>query len=91
MPCDEHTREALAELMHELWAGWTQHLLVGTAEDRARWKAQATVPYDKLSDTDKEKDRREADKVIAVLDRAAVLKPCPEEREKRDTKWDGVL
>lgn len=74
MPCDRSTREELAKLLHELWSGWTQHMALGTLEDQKRWKEQASTRYENLSEHDKEKDRREADKVIALLERKGALK-----------------
>lgn len=67
-------RERLAALCHDQWSGWMDHLfgkLDGSNRIPTwashRWKTQMTTPYDKLSEEEKDSDRREADKFIALL------------------------
>lgn len=71
-------REILAENQHEIWAHWMKYLFSvsdtnpdGTVEipaDKvARWMQQMKTPYIALSEQEKESDRHQADKVIAVL------------------------
>lgn len=43
-----------------------------SVEDAERWKRQMVTPYAQLSEREKESDRRQADKVIAVLQHTAV-------------------
>ncbi len=63
--------ERLAELEHEQWAHWTRHLLDNlTPENVARWRQQIATPYHKLSETEKDKDREWAYKVLALLRKA---------------------
>jgi hypothetical protein len=69
-------REALAELCHEQWSGWMEYLfskcsLEGDPQripDWAlkRWTRQMNAPYSELSEEEKDSDRREADKFIAL-------------------------
>jgi len=65
---DKELRETVADLLHEFWSGWTNHMTFNpTAEDVKRWKFLASIPYSELSETDKEKDRLLADKVIELI------------------------
>lgn len=71
-------RESLAELAHEQWSGWMRHLFSkstinpdGTATLPAwgveRWQRQVNTPYAQLSDEEQNSDRKEADRVLAVI------------------------
>lgn len=78
-------REELAALAHEQWSGWMKHLfskcVIVTYQGgervvaeiphwaRERWARQMNTPYSELSDEEKESDRAEADRVIALLGR----------------------
>lgn len=67
-------REELAALEHEQWVRWTRHLLAnGTPENIARWQRLCETPYEQLTEADKDKDRKWADRVLAVL---ASRPPC---------------
>jgi GNAT superfamily N-acetyltransferase len=70
-------REALAAYAHEAWSGWMAYLFSTSTlnEDGTvtipkwaveRWQRQMTTAYDQLPDSEKESDRAEADKMIAV-------------------------
>lgn len=61
--------EKLAELEHEQWSHMAKTFLrVGNKpENRERWARQIRSPYSKLSEEEKEHDRKWARKVIAVL------------------------
>ena len=73
----DNLREKLAELAHEQWSGWMKYLFAqmeqgkycllmpGWAEER--WKRQMRTPYAELSEQEKESDRKEADRVLALL------------------------
>jgi hypothetical protein len=78
MPEREINREQLADLMHEIWCHWMQHLfaVTETQEDgsqlislkqAARWARQVGTVYADLAEEEKESDRRQADKIIALL------------------------
>jgi len=71
-------REELAELAHNQWSDWMEYLFSkGTFNDDgtwtmpewavSRWAIQVGMPYDKLSKEEKDSDRKEADKFLAVL------------------------
>jgi hypothetical protein len=69
--------EALAAYAHEAWAGWMRHLFKrcwlreGTAtipsEWRERWERQTLMPYAELPDGEKESDRKEARRMLAIV------------------------
>lgn len=72
-------REKLAAIQHEIWAHWMKYLFsVGAVRGKdgahiiypksvQRWKRQMQTPYNKLSEEEKESDRHQADKVLAVV------------------------
>ncbi len=66
--------EHLAELEHKRWANWQRrvHRLCGEsrtipAELWERWERQIATPYEELPEDEKESDREEARKTIALL------------------------
>lgn len=66
--------EALASYAHEAWAGFTRWMLdrIDTTHDsgetfRARWERQIATPYSALSEGEKESDRIEARKILAIV------------------------
>lgn len=72
-------REKLAELAHAQWAGWTEYLFskgtfnkdgtwIMPAWAVKRWKRQMETPYAELSESERDNDRKEADKFIAVIE-----------------------
>ena len=72
-------REKLAELCHSQWSGWMNYLFSKcTSNDDgsltippwavARWTRQMSTDYEKLSDDEKNTDREEADKFLALLE-----------------------
>lgn len=71
-------REALAALCHAQWSGWMRYLYqrCHVCEDGSavipqewykRWLRQAMIPYADLSEAERESDRIEADRILAVL------------------------
>lgn len=71
-------KEKLAQLAHEQWSGWIKYMFskgVGLpgggiylpAWAVERWTRQAFTPYANLSDSEKDSDRAEADKFLAIL------------------------
>jgi len=77
MTIDNEMREALAEYAHDSWSGWMKYLAEkttfnadGTATIPAwavtRWNRQMHTPYADLPEPEKESDRVEADKIIAI-------------------------
>jgi hypothetical protein len=64
----DELRERLAALEHEQWAYWTAYMLDHLTEDNiARWRDQVARPYDQLTESEKDSDRRWADRVLALL------------------------
>jgi hypothetical protein len=79
-------REALAALQHEIWAHWMKYqfsccLPVNSAmmpqlipvEKVERWRRQSNTHYDHLSEKERDSDREQADKILALLDRPELL------------------
>jgi len=71
-------REELAALSHDIWAHWMRYLftisiwnsdgsVTITAKDVKRWFRQAQTGYWLLSETEKESDRHQADKILECL------------------------
>jgi len=69
LPIRWSLREWLAELEHRQWIEWSKNLAKteNLSEERVkRWK-KLWIPYEKLSENDKDFDRVWADKVIEIL------------------------
>lgn len=73
----EELREQLAEYAHDAWSGWMRYLFEKATENDdgtvtipawavERWKRQITTPYADLPENEKESDRLEADKILAI-------------------------
>jgi hypothetical protein len=71
-------RERLAAAEHARWTKWQQwvheHCEIGAGSDLiipaelvARWSRQIATPYEELSETEKESDRKEADVSLAII------------------------
>ena len=70
-------REELAEYAHEAWSGWMKHMFkMGMFMDGVwvmpkilveRWHRQMNTPYDDLTETEKDSDRAEADKMLEIM------------------------
>lgn len=68
----------MAALAHEQWSNWMRYLL-SVCPDREsghkeipaslviRWQRQVSTAYADLSEEEQESDRREADRVLALL------------------------
>lgn len=72
-------REKLTDLTHRQWSGWMQYLFskgtfnedgTWTMPDWAvkRWQHQMNTPLEKLSQSEQDSDRKEADKFLAVIE-----------------------
>ena len=72
-------RERLASGIHESWSHWMQHLFSKAIDNSdgsvtippeftARWKRQMKTEYDRLSEQEKESDRKQADKLLAAIE-----------------------
>ncbi|MHA1859136.1 MAG: hypothetical protein ACTSUU_06795 [Candidatus Thorarchaeota archaeon] len=71
-------REDLAEYAHVAWSGWMSYLFGKSEKNRdetitipkwaaKRWARQAATHYADLPDKEKESDRLEADKMLAIM------------------------
>jgi len=69
---DEKYRENLAALQHEIWGEWAQSMMNDptiqlSCEREQRWKRLVNTPYVDLSEVEKDSDRKQADKVLAIF------------------------
>lgn len=62
-------REELSKLEHEQWTHWTKYFLenLENYDNVVRWEKQSKMPYEKLSEKEKDSDRIWADKVIDLI------------------------
>lgn len=85
LPGGDDLRERLAALCHTQWSGWMKYLFgkCGLAVNAGtvippwaveRWHRQMVTPYAELSEEEKDSDRAEADRFIALL---SSLSPVP--------------
>jgi len=65
--------EALAAAEHRRWAGWMKYQKRAPAAKVADWPRKTATPYAKLTELEKESDRIEARKFLAII-RAALDK-----------------
>jgi hypothetical protein len=66
--------EALADLEHDRWSKWEKYRTENaTPENEERWARQRVTPYAELSGREKESDRKEARKTLAILEKLGVL------------------
>lgn len=74
----EPLREPLAYLSHAIWSHWMRWMFsVGTfnedgswtmpADKAQRWQRQMNTPYTELPEHEREGDREQADKILAVI------------------------
>ena len=78
-------KEKIANLCHEQWAGWMQYLFSkGEFMDKdgtwvmpawavERWQRQMNTPYEQLSEEEKNSDRTEADKFLALFPMTSII------------------
>jgi hypothetical protein len=102
LPAPADLREALADLSHDIWAHWMRYLFLKCdlpePEDGRyiipaglvqRWTRQCETPYAQLSEREKDSDREQADKILAVLPAPVGWVPVAE-RMPEDMKPVGV-
>ncbi len=74
-------REKLAEVQHIIWSHWMAYLFNISIQNEdgsytipvdkvKHWTRQINTSYSELSEREKESDREQADKVLAVLQEA---------------------
>jgi hypothetical protein len=79
-------REQLAALAHEQWAGWMEYLFkqgMTNADGSftiapwavARWLRQMGTTYRELPEQEKQSDRAEADRVLALISKGDAVAP----------------
>lgn len=90
----DELREKLADVQHGIWAHWMRYQfsqcrrpdladdgsLIIPADKVQRWQRQMDTEYADLTDKERESDRHQADKVLAVVQPALAqphLEPCP--------------
>jgi len=86
-------REELAEYAHNAWAGWMKYLFEKSAQNAdgtvtipvwavIRWRRQMNTQYKALPEGERESDRLEADKMLAILEppNTASRPPAPVDR-----------
>lgn len=81
---DTPLREQLSALEHERWSHWMKYLFkecafVTVTGGRVipkwavdRWSRQMSTPYHELTEKEKDRDRKEADKTLATIARAVL-------------------
>ena len=77
-------REEIAAVQHAIWSHWMKYLFSVSdtdsgcetipADEANRWKRQVNTPYSELKEKEKESDRDQADKVIAVLKKSRLIR-----------------
>ena len=91
-------REALAAYAHEAWSGWMRYLFNaqrGTAHGNGewtihagsagRWRMQMNTLYASLPESEKQSDREEADKMLAIL------RPSADQQEQKVAHLDEQI
>ena len=60
--------EMVSEYLHDLWSKWYMHQRDNsTPENIKRWEDQCKMRYEHLSEEDKDKDRKLAQKLLRLL------------------------
>jgi len=73
-----HLREKLAKYAHDAWSGWMKYLFEKSTKNPDgtvtipkwavdRWTRQMNTDYWDLSQDERESDRKEADKIIDIM------------------------
>jgi len=65
---EDTLREELAALEHEQWMAWAKDVSEeqNVSARKEKWK-KLFIPYEELSEEDKDKDREWADKVLEII------------------------
>ena len=91
----DELREQLADIQHAIWAHWMGYMFgcgefrkddtwVMPAEKLERWWRQKEAPYSELSDKERESDRHQADKILAVVQPALAAANARAEAAEKD-------
>ena len=68
-------REEIAEVEHNIWTTWAKTILEKESisiERQQRW-GTFFIPYNELPEKEKNKDRKQADKVIEIIKRYVTI------------------
>ena len=76
---EDKLREQLADYAHTTWSGWMKYLFEKSwrnadgsvtipAELVLRWQRQMETDYARLPENEKDSDRAEADRMIAIVE-----------------------
>ncbi len=71
-------REKISDIQHEIWSSWMTHLFKVSIHNNdgsytipldkvKRWKRQLSTSYDELTESEKDSDRKQADKILDIL------------------------
>lgn len=74
-----NVRENLSIYAHEAWSGWMNYMFAKSVMNAdgtltipkwavERWKRQANTEYSNLPESEKELDREEADRMLALME-----------------------
>ena len=88
---DKELRERVSSLCHTQWSGWMKYLFSLSVKNTdgtvtipkglvERWDRQVVTPYSKLKVSEKESDRKEADRFLRLILGTATAKPKPDPR-----------
>ena len=91
----DELREQLADEQHAIWSHWMgymfacgTHMPDGTwvmpADKARRWQRQMETPYTALTDKERESDRHQADKILAVVQPALAAANARAEAAERE-------
>ena len=94
-------REKLAEYSHSAWSQWVAYMFdkciysVSFGGDKLiipndlvlRWQRQMDTPYADLPEHEKEIDRAEADKMLAIVNEATPRQAADFLRQNHDKDW----
>ena len=65
----QELKEKLADIEHQRWSAWHKYSRSKwTPEMIMRWHKQAETPYNKLSEEEKDSDRKEVEKYFPLLE-----------------------
>jgi len=82
----DNIREQLADYAHDAWSGWMRYLFDNWNQTNIdRWRRQMTTPYAELSEKEKESDRKEADRIMEIVNKELKL-----EQEELDELRDRI-
>jgi hypothetical protein len=63
--------ERLARVEHEQWMAWSKSVAAEVSAKRRRGWQRGWIPYDKLTEEQKEHDREWARRALAAIERSA--------------------